>query len=113
MRATERNPAADVKPGDALKPRKKDHYARLETKELPELLRKIEAYQGSPWTRLALKLMALTFVRTGELIGARWDEIDLEAAEWRVPAERMKMRTPHAALGWEAGGTLMNWFPRA
>ncbi len=91
----ERNPAADVKPGDALKPRKKDHYARLETKELPELLRKIEAYQGSPWTRLALKLMALTFVRTGELIGARWDEFDVEAAEWRIPAERMKMRTPH------------------
>lgn len=91
----ERNPASDVKPGDALKPRKKEHYARLDAKELPELLRKIEAYQGSPWTRLALKLMALTFVRTGELIGARWDEFDLEAAEWRIPAERMKMETPH------------------
>jgi len=91
----ERNPAADVKPSDALKPRKKENYARLDAKEMPELLRKIEAYQGSAYTRLAIKLMALTFVRTGELIGARWSEFDLEAAEWRIPAERMKMRTQH------------------
>lgn len=91
----ERNPASDVKPSDALKPRTKGHFARIEPKELPELLRKIEAYQGTPVTRLALKLMVLTFVRTGELIGAHWDEFDLEAAEWRIPAERMKMKTPH------------------
>ena len=91
----ERNPAADVKPGDALKPRRKTNYARLEGKEVPTLLRKMEAYQGTPYTRLAMQLMALTFVRTGELTGARWEEIDLEAAEWRIPAERMKMRTPH------------------
>lgn len=39
--------------------------------------------------------MALTFVRTGELIGARWDEIDLDKKEWRIPAERMKMKSPH------------------
>lgn len=91
----ERNPAKDVRPGAALKARKKEHYARVDPKELPELLRKIEVYQGGPYTRMAMKLMALTFVRTGELIGARWDEIDLEAAEWRIPAERMKMRTPH------------------
>jgi integrase len=91
----ERNPAADVKPSDALKPRKKENYARLDAKEMPELLRKIEAYQGSAYTRLAIKLMALTFVRTGELIGARWSEFDMEAAEWRIPAARMKMRTPH------------------
>lgn len=91
----ERNPAADVKPADALKARKKENYARLDAKEIPDLLRKIEAYQGSAYTRLAMKLMALTFVRTGELIGARWAEFDLAAAQWRIPAERMKMRTPH------------------
>lgn len=39
--------------------------------------------------------MALTFVRTSELINARWSEFDLQAAEWRIPAERMKMRTPY------------------
>jgi integrase len=91
----ERNPAADVKPSDALKPRKKTNYARLEAKDLPELLRKIEAYPGTPYTRLGMKLMALTFVRTGELIAAHWDEFDLDKAEWRIPADRMKMRTPH------------------
>src|SRR6185295_7063461 len=37
----------------------------------------------------------LTFDRTGELRGARWDEIDLDRAEWRIPADRMKMREPH------------------
>ena len=91
----DRNPAADVKPSDTLKSRKKENYARLDEKELPELLRKIEAYQGGPYTRLAMQLMALTFVRTSELIAARWAEFDLAAAEWRIPPERMKMKTPH------------------
>lgn len=91
----ERNPAADVKPSDALQPRRKESYARLDGKEMPELLRKIEAYQGGTITRMAMKLMALTFVRTGELIAAPWTEFDVAAREWRIPAARMKMRTPH------------------
>ena len=91
----ERNPNADVKPSDVLASRRKENYARVDAKELPNLLRKIEGYQGTPVTRLAIKLLALTFVRTGELIGAKWEEFDLESAEWRIPAERMKMRTPH------------------
>lgn len=94
----ERNPAADVRPSDALKSRKTTNYARLDAKDVPELLRKIEGYVGSPYTRLALKMMALTFVRTGELIGARWSEFqDLEGDEptWRIPATRMKMNTEH------------------
>lgn len=90
-----RNPAKDIKPGDVLKTRKATNYARLDAKELPELMRRIDAYQGSSTTRLAIKLMALTFVRTGELIAARWAEFDLQAAEWRIPPERMKMSTPH------------------
>lgn len=91
----ERNPAADIKPSDVLKPAKKTNYARLDEKELPELLRKIDEYDGQPLTRFALQLMALSFVRTSELIGARWEEIDLIKKEWRIPAERMKMKTPH------------------
>ena len=67
----ERNPTADVKPGDALKPHAVANYAPLDAKDMPELLRKIETYAGSPYTRLAVKLMALTFVRTSELIHAR------------------------------------------
>jgi integrase len=58
-------------------------------------MRKIMAYPGAAYTRFALQLMAMTFVRTSELIGARWEEFDLEASEWRIPAERMKKRRPH------------------
>lgn len=90
-----RNPATDIRPGDVLQKRAKVNYARVDATELPALLRKIEAYQGTPTTRFAIKLMSLTFVRTGELIGARWAEFDLEAARWDIPAARMKMRTPH------------------
>ncbi|MDQ6620177.1 MAG: site-specific integrase [Pseudomonadota bacterium] len=89
------NPAAAIRPSDVLKSRRKENYPRVEPKELPELLRKMAVYDGSPLTRAALQLIALTFVRTSELIHAPWDEFDLEAAEWRIPAERMKMRSPH------------------
>ena len=91
----ERNPASDVKPSDVLASRRKKNYARIDAKELPDLLRKIEAYQGTPVTRMAMKLMNLTFVRTKELIGAKWEEFDLDMAEWRIPGERMKMGLPH------------------
>jgi len=91
----QRNPATDIKPADILASRKAGNYARLDAKELPELLRHMEAYQGAPVTRLAMRLMALTFVRTSELIGARWSEFDLEAGRWDIPPERMKMKTPH------------------
>jgi integrase len=90
-----RNPATDIRPADVLTPRKKENYARIEARELPGLLRKIEGYQGTPTTRLAIKLMAHTFVRTGELIAARWSEFDLDGARWDIPAARMKMKSPH------------------
>lgn len=91
----QRNPAAEIKPSDILKPVEEKNLARVDAKDLPELLRKIEGYQGTPTTRLAMKIMALTFVRTSELIGARWEEFDLEAGRWNIPKERMKMKTPH------------------
>ena len=91
----DRDPTRDVKPSDILISRRSTNYARVDVKELPELLRAVEAYQGTSTTRMALKLMALTFVRTGELIAARWTEFDISKAVWRIPAERMKMRTEH------------------
>lgn len=91
----ERNPAADIRPSDVLKARRKENFARVDAKELPELLRHIDAYQGTPATRIAIKLLANTFVRTSELILARWSEFDLDAKRWDIPADRMKMRTPH------------------
>ncbi len=59
------------------------------------LLRAIEDYQGAPETSAALELLALTFVRPGELRAAEWVEFDLENAVWEIPAGRMKMRKPH------------------
>ena len=90
-----RNPATEIRPSDILKSTPKTNYARVDAKELPALLRRIEVYQGKQVTRLAMKLMSMTFVRTTELIEAKWQEFDLENARWDIPAERMKMRTPH------------------
>jgi integrase len=92
---SKRNPAAEIRPSDILKPTRKTNMARIDAKELPALLRAIELYDGRPLTRQAIKLMALTFVRTSELIGARWEEFDFEARRWAIPAARMKMKTPH------------------
>lgn len=69
--------------------------ARVSEAELPELMRRIAAYDGEFQTRLALQFLALTFVRTGEMRFAEWTEIDEAKAEWRIPAERMKMPSPH------------------
>jgi integrase len=89
----ERNPAVDLR--GAIKQPKPKNYAALSAADLPEFLRKLEAYDGHVQTRLALKLLALTFVRSGELRKAEWPEFDLDKAEWRIPAERMKMGAPH------------------
>lgn len=90
---TTSNPATDLV--GSLKTRKVAHRAALTRGQLPEFLNKLEAYDGQPITRLALKLIVLTFVRSGELRGARWDEVDFDRSEWRIPAERMKMQTAH------------------
>ncbi len=90
-----RNPAADIKPRGILKPALKTNYARISERDLPELLQKLDVYQGRHVTWIAIKFMALTFVRTGELIGAPWSEFDFENSRWNIPAERMKMKTPH------------------
>ena len=94
----DRDPTQDVKPSDILISKRPTNYARVDARELPDLLRAVEAYQGTPTTRLALRLMALTFVRTGELIAAKWVEFDFDEAIWRIPPERMKMRTEHIVL---------------
>jgi integrase len=91
----ERNPTADLK--GALKPVRHGHFAALEPKELPEFLQTLEQNDARLFvlTRLAIRLMMLTFVRTGELIKSTWGEFDLDGAEWLIPAERMKMRKAH------------------
>ncbi len=91
----DRNPASDISLSDAhIESPPVKHRSSLSQKDVPELLRKIDAYDvannGSAITKLAMKLMAYTFVRTSELIEARWDEFDLKKSLWEVPAERMK-----------------------
>lgn len=89
----ERDPSPDLR--GALKTRAVKNMARVSEGELPELLAAIDGYDGDRRTKLALRLLSLTFVRTVELRFAEWSEFDLERAEWRIPAPRMKMRQPH------------------
>jgi len=70
----------------------------VDAKDLPTLLAKIQTYDGDALTSLAMRLLAYAFVRTSELIEAEWLEFDLDNARWDIPAERMKMDTPHIVL---------------
>ncbi|CAN7245707.1 tyrosine-type recombinase/integrase [Variovorax sp. LjRoot175] len=89
------NPMLDLVPGEILKPRRVTHRPALAERDLPEFLVKLAAYRGDPHTLHALRLLMLTAVRPGEVRGARWEEFDLDANLWRIPAERMKMRAEH------------------
>ncbi|MFD1258115.1 tyrosine-type recombinase/integrase [Mucilaginibacter terrae] len=81
----------------ALKKYKKGHHAAINSDQLPDFLRTLEKNERRlyPQTIYAIRLMLLTFVRTNELIGAKWEEFNFEKAIWIVPAERMKMRIEH------------------
>jgi integrase len=92
----EANPMLDLKPAELLKPRQVKHRAALADKDLPAFLQALDAYQGDPTTKAALRLLMLTALRPGELRTLRWSDLDKDAAELRIPAERMKMRRPHA-----------------
>jgi integrase len=88
------NPASDL--GGVIQQRKVTHRPALARADIAEFLRNLDSYDGiKSETRLGLRLLMLTFVRTGELRGARWSEINFDDAEWRIPAERMKMGDPH------------------
>lgn len=89
------NPMLDLMPAEILKPREVKHRAALDAKELPAFLAQLDAYDGDPHTVHALRLLMLTATRPGEVRGARWDEVDMDAAMWTIPAERMKMRQEH------------------
>ncbi|MBS0416940.1 MAG: tyrosine-type recombinase/integrase [Proteobacteria bacterium] len=90
----ERDISADLR-GALVPVVSKNHAALTDPAEVGALLRAIDRYGGQPVTAAALKLAPLVFVRPGELRGARWAEIDLDAGEWRIPAERMKMGQQH------------------
>lgn len=91
----ERNPAGDLR--GALKTAPKGHYAAIEPDDIPEFLATLNKNEARLYreTTLAIKLLMLTFVRTSELIEAKWNEFDFKKALWSIPAERMKMKRPH------------------
>jgi integrase len=90
----ESDPSRDLR--GALTPWKPEHYPTLtEAREVGRLLRDIKAYEGGFITKCAMKLSPMLFVRPGELRRAEWSEINLDAAEWRIPAAKMKGRVMH------------------
>lgn len=82
--------------GALITPRIKHHPAIVEPEAVGELLRAIDAYSGNAITRLACQISPHVMLRPGELRQAQWGDIDLGKAVWNIPAERMKMRRPHA-----------------
>lgn len=91
--ACDTDPAAPLK--EVLLTPRVQNMAAITFEELPAFLHKLNRYNCRWQTRLAMRLMMLTFVRTSELIGGRWAEIDFEQALWNIPAERMKKPRPH------------------
>lgn len=89
-----RDPTADLR--GALAPVvSRSHSAITEPKAVADLLRALDGYSGQFSTRCALRLAPLVFARPGELRHMEWGELNLEAAEWRIPAAKMKMREAH------------------
>jgi len=97
----------------SLTPWKPQHYASItEPDKVAELLRAIYDYSGSHVTRAALQLAPMTFVRPGELRQAEWSEFDLDAAQWNIGAERMKLRAAHIVpLSSQAVAILRDLYP--
>ena len=90
----QRDPSGDLR--GAIPPAQEHHHPTItEPKRVGELLRAIAGYSGSYITRYALQLAPLVFVRPGELRKAEWSEFDLDKAEWRIPAHKMKMKAVH------------------
>lgn len=92
----DRDPSRDIELRDILPPADVQHHASVtDPKGAGDLLRAIDGFTGSFTTRCALRLAPLVFVRPGELRHAEWTEVDLDKAEWRIPASKMKMGEQH------------------
>lgn len=90
------DPSAALKPSELFRKVEKRHFAAVtDPKELAPLLRSIEGYSGSIETRCALRLLPMLLMRPGELRHLEWTEVDFEAAQINIPAEKMKMRSAH------------------
>jgi len=90
----ENDPTSSLR-GALKSPKSKHHAAVTDPLRIGELLRAIDGFLGQPVTSAALKLAPLVFVRPGELRHAEWSEFDLDGAMWRIPGEKMKMKSAH------------------
>jgi integrase len=89
------NPVDGVKQGLAKQSGGKKHHNAMPFSEVPAFVANLRAADGFAASHLLLEFLILTAVRTGEVLGAKWDEIDLAAAVWTIPAERMKAKREH------------------
>lgn len=89
------NPMRDLYAGELLAPRDKRNRLMLPEDELPVFLERLDHYDGDLATTSAMRVLVLTAARPGEVRGARWREVDLDAGRWTIPAARMKMRAEH------------------
>ncbi|WP_417464317.1 tyrosine-type recombinase/integrase [Kordiimonas sp.] len=90
----QRDPTADLR-GILTAPKAKSMAAITDPRKVGGLLRAIDAYDGYPVVRHALRLAPLVFVRPGELRHMEWEEVNLKTKEWRIPREKTKMREAH------------------
>jgi integrase len=90
-RCTE-NPAAQIKASEAVTRPAIKHNVALKSEQITKLQTAVRNYKGTRAVVIAIELLMLTFVRTGELRLATWDEFDLDKALWVVPAARMKVK---------------------
>lgn len=92
-----RNPLNEIKSRELFEKQEKTHFAAIQPDEIPEFLKALRGNKGRlyPLTQMAVELLMLTFVRTSELIEAKWTEIDWKNNQWLIPAARMKMRRDH------------------
>lgn len=79
----------------AFRPHTVTHMATVKADRLPELLAAIDAHSCEPTTKAALRLYPMVFLRSIEMAGGRWGEVDWDKGLWEIPLERMKKRRPH------------------
>jgi len=89
----DQNPANDLR--GVVAPHKATNFPTINAKELPQFFEKLDAVNANAQNKIAIRLLMLTFLRPGELRKSMWTDIDFEKKQWRIPAERMKMRKPH------------------
>jgi integrase len=87
------NPTHDLK--GALAPHKPENHPTIQAKEIPDFLKQLILVETTRINKLAIRILMLTFVRQSELRQAKWDDIDLRAKEWRLPAHTTKMKDLH------------------